>query len=146
MPCSAVAYQNDDIIRIGHGQMIEKHIHTICVTIRHNQEAAFTADWFNRSVNISVFSDVMARNRRTDSLFTPAVFRFIDSTKTRFVLKHQTHCGIVEFFRSFLYELFNFFEASIASGLAFFGCRLLGIIFLHPCRRSTKYICPELIL
>ena len=126
--------------------MIKKHIHTISVTIRHNQETAFTADRFNCSVNISVFSDVMARNRRTNTLFAPAVFWFIDSTKTRFILKHQTHCGIfVEFFRCFLYDLFNFFEASIASGFAFFGCRLLGIIFLHPCRRSTKYICPELI-
>ena len=126
--------------------MIEKYIHAISVAIRHNQEAAITTDRFNCSVSISVFSDVVARNRRTNTLFAPAVFRFIDSTKACFVLKHQTHCGIVEFFRCFLYDLFNFFEASIASGFAFFGCRLRGIIFLHPCRRSTKYICPELIL
>ena len=118
--------------------MIEKYIHTICVAIRHDQEAAFTADWFNRSVNISVLSDVMTRNGRTNTFSTPTVFRFVNPTKSCFVLKHQTHCGIVEFFRSFLYDLVNFFEASIASGFAFFGCRLLGIIFLHPCRRSTK--------
>ena len=126
--------------------MIEKYIHAISVAIRHNQEAAFTTGWLNCSVSISVFPAVVTRNRWANTLFAPAVFRFIDSPKARFVLKHQTHCGIVEFFRCFLYDLFNFFEASIASGFAFFGCRLRGIIFLHPCRRSTKYICPELIL
>ena len=89
--------------------MIEKYIHAISVAIRHNQEAAITTDRFNCSVSISVFSDVVARNRRTNTLFAPAIFRFIDSAKARFVLKHQTHCGIVEFFRSFLYNLFNFF-------------------------------------
>ena len=41
------------------------------------------------------------------------------------------------YYFSFQYSGFNFFEASIASSLAFLGCLLLGITFLQLCRRST---------
>ena len=122
-------YQNNDVIRIWHRQINEKYIHAISVAIRHNQEAVFTADRFNCSVNISVFSNVMARNRRTNTLFCTSsiLVCWFDQN----LLRPETssvlwNCGI---FRCFLYDLFHFFEASIASGFAFFGCRFLGTFF-----------------
>ena len=134
MPSSTVAYQDNSIIRICRSQMTEKNIHAIGIAIRHNQETAFSGDRFYCAVSIAIFPDMVARNRRTYPFFTPTIFRFVDSTKSCFVLKHQTYCGIVETFCFFFYDLFNFFEASIASGLAFFGCLLLGMIFRHPWR------------
>lgn len=83
---------------------------------------------------------MMTRYGWAEAFTAPAVFRFVDATKAGFVLEHEPYlfaaCGIVESLL-FLYFSLNFFEASIASGVAFFGCLLLGLIFRHPCRCRT---------
>lgn len=66
----------------------------------------------------------------------------VDPSETSFILEHQTHFStsssvIVDFCLQFLHFFFNFFEVSMTSSLAFFGCLLRGITFLQPCRRST---------
>ena len=123
--------------------MLQKDIHANCVAIRHNQETGFSCQWFNCSIHISVFPNMMTRHGRSSSFSAPTIFRFVDTTKARFILEHQADFfRVVENFLQFCYPRVNFFEASMASGSARFGCLLLGIFFVHPCRCSTVYICP----
>ena len=69
---------------------------------------------------------------RAHTIFTPAVFRFIDSSKSRFILKHQPdNLAAVDNFQFFDSGL-NFFEASIVVSSAFLGCLLRGITLRHP--------------
>ena len=68
------------------------------VAIRHNQKAVFLTDRFNYSINIPVFPDMMARNRRTNPFFTPTILWFIDASESHFIPKYQAYCGIVETF------------------------------------------------
>ena len=68
--------------------MVEKYIHAISVTIWHDQKTAITVHWFNCTIYISVFPDVVAWYRRTYTFFAPTVFRLVDSTESGFILKH----------------------------------------------------------
>ena len=86
---------------------------------------------------------MVARYAGTDSLFAPAVFGLVDSSEAGFILEHQAHfstvfTAAVDLFSQFGYFFFNFFEVSMTSSLAFFGCLLRGITFRHPCRFSTQ--------
>ena len=81
---------------------------------------------------------MMAGHTRTDSFSTPAMLRLIDTAETCFILEHEPYSfGIVENFGQFMDSGVNFFEASIASGVALFGCLLLGSFLLQPWRCST---------
>lgn len=74
-----------------------------------------------------------ARYRGSNSLAAPAVFRLIDPSETRLILKHEPNLsGAVDNFRQFSDSGVNFFEESISSGDALFGCLLRGMTFLHP--------------
>lgn len=76
---------------------------------------------------------MVARNRGANPLAAPAVFGLVDPSKTRFVLKHEPNLSsLVENFRQFSDSGVNFFEESISSGDALFGCLLRGMTFLHP--------------
>ena len=91
---------------------------------------------------LSVLPYMAAMHAGTGPFFTPAVFRLVDPSETSFILKHQTHfstisSAIVDFRLQFLHFFFDFFEVSMTSSPAFFGCLLRGIAFLQPCRRST---------
>ena len=68
--------------------MIEKDIHAVRIAVWHNQKTAFTTNRFNGSIDISIFSDVVARYRRTYTLLAPTVFRLVDSSESGFILKH----------------------------------------------------------
>ena len=108
----------------------------------HDQEAGFTGQRLCRSIGISVLPYMVARHAGAGSFFTPAVFGLVDPSETSFILEHQAHFStsssvIVDFCLQFLHFFFNFFEVTITSSLAFFGCLLRGITFLQPCRRST---------
>ena len=86
---------------------------------------------------------MMARHARANPFAAPALFWLVDTSETGFILKHQSYLFfIVENFCQLMNSGVNFFEASIASGVALFGCLLLGSFFDQPCRCSTKYICP----
>ncbi len=124
------------------GQFPKEQIHTHRITIGHDQEARFTSQRLHCSIGISVLPYMMTRHTGTGSFFTPAVFGLVDPSETSFILEHQTHVSpissaIVDFRLQFLHFFFNFFEVSMTSSLAFFGCLLRGITFLQPCRRST---------
>ena len=112
------------------------------IAVRHNQKTALSSGWLDCTVGISVFPDVMTGDRRANALLTPAVFGLVDPSETSFILEHQAHfstisTAIVDFRLQFLHFFFNFFEVTITSSLAFFGCLRRGITFLQPCRRST---------
>ncbi len=136
MPCGTVTTQKNRIIRINLGEGTEKHIHALTITVGHNQKMPFPGQGFYRAIHIPVFPYVMAWNAGTLPLDRPTVFRLIDPTETSFILKHQAYFWRTRFLH-LGYGCFNFFEASIASSLAFFGCLDLGMIFLQPCRWST---------
>ena len=143
MPCGTVTAKENDIVRILLCQLTQEEIHANCITVWHDQEAALPGDWLDSPVGITIFPDVMTRNRWTNTLWAPAEFGLIDPPKARFILEHQTHIStistaFVDFFFQFSYFFFNFFEAAMTSPLAFFGCLLRGITFRHPCRLNTR--------
>ena len=142
MPSCPITAKQDQVILELFGQWLQKNVRADSITVWQYQEAVFTGSWFNSPISIAIFADMMAWNRRPDTLFAPAVFGFIDSSKTCLILEHQAHFStvsttIVDFFVQFLDFFFNFFEDSMSSSLAFFGCLLRGITFRHPCRANT---------
>ena len=138
MPRRSIANKHNIIFRIRCCQVLQKDIHANSIAVRQNQKAGFPRQRLYRSIYISVFPNMMARHRRSHPFSAPTVFRLVDAAKTGFILKHQPNpLGIVENFPQFVDPGVNFFEASIASGSALFGCLLLGSFFVHPCRCST---------
>ena len=137
MPGSAIADENDHIFWISARQFTEKYSHAGSIAIRHDQKEALAIHRINCAIHIPVFTDMMARNRGPDALRTPTSSRFIDSSKTSLVLKHQTDFFSRVLACRLLYGFFNFFEAAIVSSSAFFGCLALGITLRHPCSASN---------
>lgn len=143
MPCSTVTAKENNVIRILLCQVAQEDIHANCITVRHDQETTLPSGRLDSSVDITIFPDVMARDRWANALWTPAEFRLVDSSKACLVLEHQAHfstlsTAIVDFFLQFPDFFLNFFEASMTSSLAFFGCLLRGITFRQPCLHSTR--------
>ena len=140
MPCRAVGRQQDVVIRVCCRELTQIYVHTLCVTIRHDKEKRVSCCGLYSSVCIPIFPDVMTGYARSHSLEAPAIFRLVDSPKTSFILKHHSYTtcgGFGDIFLYFLGARVNFFEASITSSLAFFGCSGRGITFRHPWRSST---------
>ena len=143
MPCGAVTAKENDVVRILLCQVAQEEIHANGITVWHDQETALPSDRLDGTVSIAIFPDVVTRDRRTNTLWTPAELGLVDPSKARFILEHQAHfstvsTAIVDFFFQFSYFFFNFFEATMTSSLAFFGCLLRGITFRQPCRHSTR--------
>lgn len=89
--CCTITTQQDQIIRVLLGQFLEKYVHTSRIAIRHNKKTGASRYWFNSSVCIPIFTNVMARYRWTNALFTPAVFGLIDSSESCFILEHKSY-------------------------------------------------------
>ena len=144
MPGSAIAAKQNDIVRILLRQVLEEKIHTHRVALWHDKKAAISSKRLYCSKGITILSYMVAGNTWTAPFLAPAVFRLVDSSKAGLILKHQPYVlAFVDSFQ-FLDRKVNFFEDSMSSSLAFLGCLLRGMIFRHPCRCSTQYICPLL--
>ena len=142
MPGRTITAKQDQVILELFGEFLQKNIGADGIAVRQHQKAAFTGNRLNSPIGIAIFADMMAWNLRPDALFAPAIFGFIDPSKTCLILEHQAHFStvsttIVDFFLQFLHFFFNFFEAAMTSSLAFFGCLLRGITFRHPFRSNT---------
>ena len=143
MPSRPITAKQNQVILELFGQCLQKNVRAGSITVWQHREAAFAGSWLNSPISIAIFADMMAGNRRLDALFAPAVLGFIDSSETSLILEHQAHfstvsTAIVDFFLQFLHFFVNFFEVSMTSSLAFFGCLLRGITFRHPFRSSTQ--------
>ena len=136
MPGSSVAAQENDIVWILPRQFRQENIHTGHIAIWHDQKTGFPGQWFYRAIYIAIFPNMVAGYRRSKSFLTPTVFWLVDPPKSCLILKHQPN--IVEIFLQFCNSCVNFFETSMISSAAFFGCLLRGITFLHPCRCNTR--------
>ena len=91
VPCCTITTQQDQIIRVLLGQFLKKYVHTSRIAIRHNKKTGASRYWFNSSVCIPIFTNVMARYRWTNALFTPAVFGLVDSSESCFILEHKSY-------------------------------------------------------
>ena len=91
VPCCTITTQQNQIIRVLLGQFLKKYVHTSRIAIRHNKKTGASRYWFNSSVCIPIFTNVMARYRWTNALFTPAVFGLIDSSESCFILEHKSY-------------------------------------------------------
>ena len=143
VPCGPVTAEQHDIIRKLTRQFLQKQIHAHRIAVGHNKKAGFARKRLHRSISISILPNMVTGHTGAYPFFAPAVFGLVDSSKSRFILKHQPYLStistaIVDFFVQFLDFCFNFFEVSMTSSLAFFGCRLRGITFRHPCRFNTR--------
>lgn len=137
VPCSSITDNSYDIIWICCFKLIHKDLHAFCIAVRHDEKKTLSVYWINSTIYIAVFTDVMTRYCGASTVWTPADFWLIDSSKTRFILKEYSHLFLRILGRQNPYVVFNFFEASIASSSAFFGCRALGITLRHPCLLSS---------
>ena len=117
MPCSSITYKQNIIILILLWELFQKEIHAFSIASRHYPEAAVSSFRFYCSVDISVFSNMVAWNSWPRSLSAPARFRFADPAQTRFVLKQNSY--------SFWWSLFYKF---IVSGLTRFYDRILFVL------------------
>ena len=141
MPRSPIAAKQNNIIWICLRQFLKKTVHANRIAVRNDKEKGVSGQWFNCAICIPIFTDVMAWYRWPDSFFTPTIFRLVDPAKACFILKHQSDSAfyivLVYIIFQFPDSCFNFFEVSMTSSVAFFGCRLLGITFRQPCLFST---------
>ena len=142
IPGGTIAAEQNRIFLILLGQLTKKYVRAVCIAVWQHKEKVLTSSRLDCSVGIAVFPYMMTGNRRASALFAPAIFGLIDPSESSFVLKHKPNfstlsTAIVDFFFQFMHFLLNFFEASMTSSLAFFGCRLRGITFRHPLRLST---------
>ncbi len=139
VPHRTVTDQQDLIIGICLRQFRQEYVHAFSVAIGKYQKEALSILWFYSTIYVSIFSNMMARNRRTLALSAPTGFWLVDSPKACFILKHYSDvlAGILG--NDFGVRCFNFFEESCSSWLAAFGCFDLGITLRHPCRPSTRY-------
>lgn len=141
--CQAAPSQQSRIISLGNvfDNSAKKHIHTAGIAIWHNKEEAFTCLRYSRSIGIAILTNMMTGYTWSNPYFAPAVFWFIDSTKSCLILKHEPDTVILTALVCIMSELLdfyvNFFEVSMTSSLAFWGCLLRGITFRHPCRCKT---------
>ena len=133
MPSSAIATHQNGILRKLSGHFKQKQIHTRSIAIGHDKKTGFTSQRLDRTISISVFPNMVARNAGSDTFFTPTVFWLVNSAKAGFILEHKAHfsTALVEIFQHSDF-CFNFFEVSMTSSLAFWGCLLQGMTFLQP--------------
>ncbi len=133
MPCCSITDEHNVIIWIFHRQVLQKDVHANCIAVRKDQEATVARYRINSAVGIAILTNMMTRHSRPDTFSAPAMFWLIDTTEACFILEHEPNsCGIVENFGQFADSGVNFFEASIASGVALLGCLLLGSFLLQP--------------
>ena len=90
MPCSTVTAKKNNIIWILFRKFFEKNVHADRVAVWHDQKTRFACKRFNSTVNVPVLSNMMARDRRSNTFFAPAIFGFINPPKTSLILKHET--------------------------------------------------------
>ena len=112
MPGRTITAKEDQVIFELFRQCLQKNVDADGIAVWQHQEAALSSGRLDCTVGIAVFPDVMAWNRRTNALFAPAVFGFIDPTETRFILEHQAHFStvsttIVDFFPQFFHFIFK---------------------------------------
>ena len=125
VPCSAVTDEKNLILRVFFCQHLQEYVHANGVTVRQDKEKRFTCDWLYCAIYVTIFPYVVAGNMRAVTLLAPAVFGLVDPPKASFVLKHKPYLALLlldQFGSQKLYLFVNFFEACIASSLAFFGC------------------------
>ena len=139
MPCSTITDEQDIVIRELLRELFQKEVHAFGIASRHHPETTVSGFRFYRSIDISVFPDMVAWHNGPNALSAPARCGLANPTKSCFVLKQNPH----PFWGGFLYKLIvsslNFFESACSSSLADFGCFGRGIFFTQPCRFKTRY-------
>lgn len=91
MPRSTVTTKENDVVMILLCQVAQEEIHTNSITVWHDQETTLPCSRLDSSIDITIFPDVMARDRWTNTLWTPAELGVVDPSKARFILEHQAH-------------------------------------------------------
>lgn len=140
MPGSTVTDEEDFIVWVFFRQFFQENFHTGSITVRHDQKEGITCHRLCCSICVPILPNVMTRHVWPYPFLAPAVFRLVNPAKACFILEHQAQFAVqpIPYFGSQFHDLrLNFFEASIASSLALFGCWLRGITFRHPCRFKT---------
>ena len=141
MPGRTITHQKDLIFREGLRKLFQKIVHVNRVAIGQHQEKMVSSHGFHGPKGIIILPDMVTRHTWTMSFTAPASLRFIDSTKSCFILEHQSNLSFgvrLALFSRFQHALLNFFEASHASSFAAFGCLDRGITFRHPCRFNSR--------
>jgi hypothetical protein len=89
VPCSAIAAKKYLVIRVLIREFFKEDVHTRRIAVWHYEKAGISSQWFHGTVCITVFPDMVARDRRANPFHAPTVFRLVDTSETGFILKHQ---------------------------------------------------------
>ena len=138
MPCRPITDEQNIVICILLRELFQKEVHAFSVASRHYPETAVSGFRFYRSIDISVFTDMMAWHNGPDPLSAPASCGFADPAKPRFVLKQNSYSFWRSLFYKFIVSRLNFFESACSFSSADFGCFGRGIFFTQPCRFKTR--------
>lgn len=83
VPCGTVATEENDVIWILLHQVAQEKVHANCIAVWQDQETALPGNRFDSPVGITIFPDVMTRNRWADALWAPAEFGLVNPPKAR---------------------------------------------------------------
>ena len=90
--------------------MFQEDVHTNRVAIRQYEKIAVTGYRVYRAVSVTVLTNMVAWNSRSDAFSAPTMLGLVDPSKAGLILKHQPNSlGIVEDFFHFLDSRVNFF-------------------------------------
>ena len=112
MPCRPITDEQNIVICILLRELFQKEIHAFSVASRHYPETAVSGFRFYRSIDISVFTDMMAWHNGPDPLSAPTSCRLAYPSKPRFVLKQDPHPFWGDFLSKLIVSSLNFFESA----------------------------------
>ena len=108
MPCRPITDKQNIVICILLRELFQKEVHAFSVASRHHPETAVSGFRFYRSIDISVFTDMMAWHNGPDPLSAPASCRLAYPSKPRFVLKQDPHPFWGDFLSKLIVSSLNF--------------------------------------
>lgn len=140
MAGSAVTGNKQEIIWEALGKLLQEHFHAHDVHCGQDEIAGSPILRRNRAIHIGVFADNLCWYIGADSFGCPAVLRFVDATKTGFVLKKYPErlAYRVGFFFGFCDKFRPVFLKASCASLSALGCLGRGAIFRQPCRCSIR--------
>jgi len=94
MPNGVVQRQKYIVFGVRRRQFSQKYVHAVSITIRRDEKKLLPVDRVNRSVNISVLSNMVTTDNRSYAKWRPTNGRITNPAKSRFIFKHDAYLRV----------------------------------------------------
>ena len=127
MPACAIEDHDDALVRMSRGHLVKEDLHAFAIDVGEDQGVKVTIENRGGGIGVGIFLRDHGLANGPDRLGAPTAPSIRDSSKTRFVLKHQPD----RFFPmpltgDFREDFGEFFFHSSCADMSAFGCRLSG--------------------